>query len=162
VIGRHHIGLAFVAGLACAWACDGGERCGPSTATVARVIDGDTVELTSGERVRYLMIDTPETTGGKNDCFGAEAVAFNRQAVEGREVSLTYDEVCEDDYGRLLAYVSVGDREINALMVERGYACVLQIPPNGADRADEFDDLEYAAKNGMAGLWGACEEVTCD
>lgn len=62
----------------------------------------------------------------------------------------------------MLAYVSVGDREINALMVERGYACVLQIPPNGADRADEFDDLEYAAKNGMAGLWGACEEVTCD
>jgi micrococcal nuclease len=162
VIARPHIGLAFVAGLACAWACDGDERCGPRTATVARVIDGDTVELTSGERVRYLMIDTPETTGGKNDCFGAEAVAFNRQAVEGREVSLAYDEVCEDDFGRLLAYVSVGDREINALMVERGYACVLQIPPNGAGRADEFDDLEYAAKTGMAGLWGACDEVTCD
>jgi micrococcal nuclease len=162
VIARPHIGLAFVAGLACAWACDGDERCGPSTATVARVIDGDTVELTSGERVRYLMIDTPETTGGKNDCFGAEAVAFNRQAVEGREVSLAYDEVCEDDYGRLLAYVTVGGRELNALMVERGYACVLQIAPNGADRADEFDDLEYAAKTGMAGLWGACDEVTCD
>lgn len=157
-----HTGFAFIAGLASAWACDGNERCGPSSATVVRTIDGDTAELASGERVRYLMIDTPETTGGKNDCFGAEAAVFNREAVEGRLVTLEYDEVCEDDYGRLLAYVSVGDREINALMVERGYACVLQIPPNGADRAEEFDDLEYAAKSGMVGLWGACEEVTCD
>jgi micrococcal nuclease len=144
-------------------ACDGDEgRCGPTSAVVARVVDGDTVELDSGERVRYLMIDTPETTGGKNDCYGAEAVAFNRQAVEGQRISLGYDEVCEDDFGRLLAYVSVGDREINTVMVERGYACVLQIPPNGEARKDEFDDLEYAARTGMVGVWGACDEVTCD
>ncbi len=162
MIHRGHISLAFLAGLATAWACDGPERCGPAVATVARVIDGDTVELTTGERVRYLMIDTPETTGGKNDCYGAEAAAFNRQAVEGREIELVYDEVCEDRYGRLLAYVSVEGREINALMVERGYACVLRIPPNGATRADEFDDLEHAAQLTMAGLWGACEEISCD
>lgn len=143
--------------------CDANDgRCGPSSAVVARVIDGDTVELDSGERVRYLMIDTPETTGGKNDCFGAEAVSFNRQAVEGQRISLEYDQVCEDDYGRLLAYVSVGDREINSVMVERGYACVLRIPPNGEARADEFDDLEYAARTSLVGVWGACEEVTCD
>lgn len=159
---RLHIGLAFAAGLVAAWACDADGRCGPRSGTVMRAIDGDTVELTSGERVRYLMVDTPESTNGKDDCFGAEAAEFNRQAVEGREISLVYDEVCEDDYGRLLAYVSVGDREINALLVERGYACVLQIPPNGADRSDEFDDLEYAAKSAMVGVWGACEEVTCD
>ncbi len=168
MIGRLHTGLAFVAGLGVAWACSavaacgGDERCGPSSGTVVRTIDGDTVELASGERVRYLMIDTPETTGGKNDCFGAEASDFNRDAVEGREITLSYDEVCEDDYGRLLAYVSVGGREMNALMVERGYACVLQIPPNGEGRADEFDDLEYTARTNMIGVWGACEEVTCD
>lgn len=154
--------LAFAVGFGAAWACDGGERCGPGSSTVLRAIDGDTVELTTGERVRYLMIDTPESTNGKDDCFGTEASSFNRQAVEGREITLEYDEVCEDDYGRLLAYVSVGGREMNTLMVERGYACVLQIPPNGEARADEFDDLEYSAQQGMVGLWGACEEVTCD
>jgi micrococcal nuclease len=154
--------LALAVGIAAAWACDGGERCGPSSGVVARTIDGDTVELESGERVRYLMIDTPESTNGKDDCFGTEAAQFNRDAVEGREIDLEYDEVCEDDYDRLLAYVSIEGREINALMVERGYACVLQIPPNGEARADEFDDLEYAAKQNMIGLWGACEEVTCD
>jgi micrococcal nuclease len=160
-VSRHTV-LAFVVGVAAAWACDGGERCGPRSGIVLRTVDGDTIELESGERVRYLMIDTPESTNGADDCFGAEAAQFNRDAVEGREVTLEYDEVCEDDYGRLLAYVSVDGREINALMVERGYACVLQIPPNGAARADEFDDLEYAARTSMVGLWGACEEVTCD
>src|SRR5688572_27608272 len=110
--------LAFALGIAAAWACDGGERCGPRSGIVVRTIDGDTMELESGERVRYLMIDTPESTNGADDCFGAEAAQFNRDAVEGREVTLAYDEVCEDDYGRLLAYVAVDGREINALMVE--------------------------------------------
>lgn len=148
-----------VLGLACA---DAGDDCGPRTATVARVIDGDTVELDSGERVRYLMVDTPETTNGKHDCFGAEAAAFNMQTVLGKTITLHYDEVCEDVYGRLLAYVEVGGRELNALLVERGYACVLHIPPNGDDRAQEFAELERAAKDGKVGLWGACAEVTCD
>lgn len=142
--------------------CDPGSRCGPTEGTVARVIDGDTVELESGERVRYLMIDTPEITGGKNDCYGAEARSFNEDLVLGKNVHLRYDVECEDQFGRLLAYVSVGGREVNSLMVERGYACLLSIPPNGQDRFDEFDELEAAAKSGMRGMWGACTEVTCD
>ncbi len=155
---------ALVLGAALGFACAGADegRCGPGSAVVARAIDGDTVELETGERVRYLMIDTPEITNGKHDCYGAEARDFNAGLVEGREISLSYDVECEDDYGRLLAYVEIGDREVNALMVERGFACVLRIPPNGEQRADEFDDLEYEAKTGMVGLWGACEEVTCD
>ncbi|MBC8070443.1 MAG: thermonuclease family protein [Deltaproteobacteria bacterium] len=108
------------------------------------------------------MIDTPEITGAQDDCWGAEARAFNAQLVEGERISLEYDVECEDDYGRLLAYVRLGDRDVNALMVERGLACVLRIPPNGEDRADEFEALEASARAGMVGLWGACAEVTCD
>jgi micrococcal nuclease len=142
---------------------DGGaSRCGPSHAVVARVIDGDTVELDSGERVRYLLIDTPESTQGATDCFGSESAAFNRQLVEGQEIELTYDVDCEDRYDRLLAYITIDGRDLNLLMVERGYACVLSIPPNGEERRNEFEIAEQIAKNGMVGMWGACDEVTCE
>lgn len=159
----HSLG-ALAGGVLLGLACDdaGDDRCGPSSAVVARAIDGDTVELDDGTRVRYLMIDTPEVTGGKSDCWGAEAREFNAQLVEGERISLDYDVECEDAYGRLLAYVRLGDRDVNALMVERGLACVLRIPPNGEDRAAEFEQLEATARAGMVGLWGACAEVTCD
>lgn len=155
--------------LACALAllalgpgCDDDERCGPSRATVVRVIDGDTIELDTGDTIRLLMIDTPETTGGQNDCYGQEAKQYTTSVVLDQEVELAYDVECEDRYGRLLAYVSVGGREINTIMVERGYACVLYIPPNGEDRLDEFESLEYVARTNGVGMWGACAEVTCD
>jgi micrococcal nuclease len=149
---------AAALGLGCG---EGGDRCGPTSAVVARVIDGDTVELDSGERVRYLMVDTPESTTTL-ECFGEESASFNRQAVEGKAVTLRYDAECEDRFGRLLAYVSVADREINTLLVERGYACVLHIPPNGADRLAEFSDLEDLARALGRGLWSACEDIPCN
>ena len=146
-------------------ACDStedGSSCGPTTAVVSRVIDGDTVELEDGTRVRYLMIDTPESTNGSDDCFGVEATELNRMLVEGQEVTLRYDAECTDPYDRLLAYIEVNGREINTLMIERGAACVLHIPPNGEDRVDEFEALEAEARAAMVGVWGACEDVTCD
>jgi micrococcal nuclease len=146
--------------------CSGGGdgRCGPSSGVVTRIVDGDTVELATGEIVRYLMIDTPETTGGNDDCFGQNAKDFNTDLVLDEEVTLEYDVECEDNFGRLLAYVFVGDTEVNPLMVERGYACVLHIPPNGDDRAGEFAVLEAEAMADAVGLWGSCEpeEILCD
>ena len=139
-----------------------GHLCGPTTAKVASVIDGDTIVLTTGEKVRYLMVDTPEITSGKHDCFGEEAHRYNEDLVLGQEVSLTYDQECEDSYGRLLAYVEAPDGEINTLLVDRGFACVLYIPPNGAAREAEFADLELKARQSKAGLWGACADPTCD
>lgn len=145
-------------------ACNTGSECGPSKAVVDRVIDGDTIVLDSGEKVRYLEINAPETTNGHNDCYGQEASQFNSDLVLGKEITLRYDVECTDKYGRLLAYVSVGGREVNSLMVERGYACVLVIPPNGADRADEFVALENGAKAAGAGMWGdgVCPVITCE
>ncbi|MCA9679220.1 MAG: thermonuclease family protein [Kofleriaceae bacterium] len=142
--------------------CGSEPSCGPSTATVTNVVDGDTVDLDSGERVRYLMMDTPESTNGATDCFGQNAKQFNTDLVLGKQVELTYDVECEDRYGRLLAYVSVGGVEVNSLLVERGYACVLHIPPNGADRVVEFETLEAEAKAAGRGMWGSCEVVTCE
>jgi micrococcal nuclease len=136
----------------------GNTSCGPATATVARVIDGDTIVLASGERVRYLMLDAPETTLGHHDCYGSNATEFNTDLVAGKDVELRYDVQCEDEYGRLLAYVTVAGTEVNPLLVERGYACMLHIPPNGDDRVAEFEDLQAIAREHDRGVW-ACNPL---
>lgn len=138
------------------------DRCGPSTAVVDYVIDGDTVVLDSGEHVRYLLVDTPEITDGKNECWGSQATEHNAALVIDQPVTLTYDVECEDQYGRLLAYVAVDDLEINRELLETGNACLLHIPPNGNGRAAEYQALETAAKQSGVGMWGACGTVYCD
>lgn len=149
---------ALLAMLAIGAGCgDPGASCGPEAGVVARVIDGDTIVLESGETIRYLMVDTPETTS-EVECFGADARSFNTDAVGGKAISLRYDVECTDRFDRLLAYVSVDGQEINRLLVERGYGCVLRIAPNGAARADEFEMLEFRARAEGRGLWSACPE----
>jgi len=145
---------------ACVPACSGDPVCGPTRATVAGVVDGDTIDLDTGDRIRYLMVDTQELSS--SDCFSGEARQFNSDLVLGREVTLRYDVVCRDRFGRLLAYVSAGGVEINARLIERGYACVLSIPPNGDDRLDELTDLERRARDDGRGMWSACMEIACD
>ncbi|MBE4746933.1 thermonuclease family protein [Corallococcus sp. ZKHCc1 1396] len=138
-------------------ACGGEEgACGPVTGVVTQVIDGDTVVLQDGERIRYLLADTPETTRGHHDCFGEEAAAFNRSLVEGRTVRLRDAEACTDRFGRRLAYVSVDGHDVNALLVERGYACTLFVPPAGTSRRGEFEALEVEARRARRGMWGRC------
>jgi micrococcal nuclease len=151
--------LACCAG--CAPAADEGGLCGPLSAHVSRAIDGDTVQLASGERVRYLLIDTPETTGAA-ECFGEQAASYNRVLVENRDVSLAYDVVCHDAYERLLAYVEVDAVDVNRSLVELGYACVLYIPPAGESRVQELSALEQQARALGRGLWGACSASVCE
>lgn len=145
-------------------ACDGGgssSPCGATEALVERVIDGDTIELAGGERIRYLMVNAPETTGGKNECYGTNATTFNEDLVLGKPVTLRHDAECEDRFARTLAYVTVSGQEVNRLLIERGYACLLHVPPNGDERAAEFEAYEAAARTGNRGVWGACDPVPC-
>ena len=134
----------------------GGSSCGPSSALVTRVVDGDTVELEGGQKVRYLCVNTPESTTTV-ECYGPEAAAFNRDLVEGKAVTLEYDVECRDKYDRLLAFVTVGGQEVNRVLVERGYAEVMIIAPNCQARQQEFEDLEVVARNAGVGLWSACQ-----
>ena len=137
--------------------------CGPEHGVVARVVDGDTLVLASGEKVRYLLVDTPESVNGADDCFGHEAAQLNRSLADGHEVTLRYDDAaCHDRYGRLLAYVTVDGREINSLLVERGYACVLYLPPAGTSRHVAVERLEAEARAQHRGLWAACEVAPCE
>lgn len=136
--------------------------CGPSTAVVSRAIDGDTLELSDGKRVRMLLVDTPESTNGKTDCFGQQAAQFTSDTVTGKTVELSYDEAgCTDRFGRTLAYVKVNGVDLNRTLVEQGYACTLYVSPSGGARRDEFETYESQAKTSRLGLWGACTVVTC-
>ncbi len=155
--------LGLLLGTATGLACETGDPsdCGPSEGVVERVIDGDTVVLASGERIRYLLVDTPETSGTVG-CYGPEASAFNKSLVEGATVQLTYDDECTDRYDRLLAYVELEGRSVNELLLTRGFACVLHIPPNGAERVAHYRQLEEQAQVGQVGLWAACTESPCD
>ena len=139
----------------------GGEPGGRSLqAQVARVVDGDTIEVRTGdgtEDVRYIGIDTPETVKPEEpvQCFGPQSSAANRRLVEGRSVRLVFDRERRDIYDRLLAYVYVGDRFVNAALVREGFARTLTIPPNVA-HAGLFHRLARAAGRAGRGLWRAC------
>lgn len=142
-----------------------------AVAVVTRVVDGDTVEARIGEEVedvRLIGVDTPETVkpGASVQCFGPRASRFTHRLLEGRPVRLVFGEERRDVYGRLLAYVhlppangfSEGARRsrfVNAILVRRGLARSLTIPPN--DRfAPLLRRLELRAARGGRGLWGAC------
>lgn len=141
---------------------DDGEQ-GPAVAVapVTRVVDGDTVEVRLGgeiEDVRYIGVDTPETVkpGAAVECFGPQASRFNQRLVEGKRVRLVFGAERRDVYGRLLAYVYLGPRFVNAELLRRGLARTLTIAPN--DRfAERFDRLQTAAARAGRGLWSACE-----
>src|SRR5438094_5869025 len=97
------------------------------TGYVTRVVDGDTIYVALGnqiESVRYIGINTPEThhpTKGREP-YGEAATAVNQQLVGGKWVTLVFDTQHRDRYGRLLAYVWVGDRFVNGELVYQGYA----------------------------------------
>ncbi len=121
---------------------------------VVAVIDGGTIELEGGERIRYIGIDTPESTT-EHECYGEEAKQRNREIVEGVRVRLEFDVEQFDKYGRTLAYVYVGDLFINEALVAQGFASTLTIPPN-VKFADRFAQLAAAAREQGKGLWSAC------
>lgn len=129
-------------------------------AYVTRVVDGDTVEVRfdgQEEDVRYIGVDTPETVkpGTPVQCFGPQASRFNHALVERRQVRLVFGVERRDAYGRLLAYVYLGERFVNAELVRRGLARTLTIPPN--DRfAAQLKELELAAARAGRGFWGGC------
>lgn len=152
---------AWVLAVVSVMGCGGGSPCGPTTGEVASVVDGDTITLSTGEKVRYLLSDTPESVGGKNDCYGSTAADYNRTLVQGKQVTLKYDVECKDRFNRLLAYVTVDGVEVNSKLVSEGYACVLYIAPAGGSRREEFETLQSVAKTERKGMWGACQVITC-
>ncbi|MCM8779904.1 MAG: thermonuclease family protein [Candidatus Omnitrophica bacterium] len=139
-----------------------------SNILVKRVVDGDTLLLENGERVRLIGIDTPEMHESnklyrdaqrtKQDAetimeLGRQAYLFTKGLVEGKRVRLEFDVEKYDKYKRLLAYVYLEDGTfVNAEIVKQGYASLLTIPPN-VKYADVFKELYRQARENRRGLW---------
>lgn len=125
---------------------------------VNRVIDGDTIELSSGEKVRYIGIDTPETKDPRKpvQCFGEEAYLKNKELVEGKAVKMEKDISERDKYGRLLRYVFVDSLFINDYLVRQGFARVYTYPPD-VKYQPQFLEAERQARENNRGLWSSCK-----
>jgi micrococcal nuclease len=136
---------------------------GPTeTATVVRIVDGDTIIVRlagTDVRLRYIGMDTPETVkpGTPVQWMGPEASAANARLVEGRTVVLEKDVSETDRYGRLLRYVWLvdGDRwtMVDLELVRLGFAQVETDPPD-VKYADLFVVARRAARAASLGLWG--------
>jgi micrococcal nuclease len=126
------------------------------TARVTKVTDGDTIRLGDLGPVRLIGIDTPEVYGGE-ECFGREASEFAKHVLPlGTRIRYRLGVDERDPYGRLLAYAWLPDgRMLNRVMVERGYAQPLTIPPN-VQFAAVFRAGARAARQAGLGLWQAC------
>jgi len=151
------------------WSMPFGQTYNYADIKVSRVVDGDTLKLESGERVRLIGIDTPEMHESEKlhrdsqrsgqdvtsiQKLGRQAYEFTRKLVEGKRVSLEFDAEKYDKYGRLLAYVYINNNKIfvNAEIVKEGYASLMTIPPN-VKYADLFRKLYKEARENRRGLW---------
>lgn len=123
---------------------------------IERVIDGDTIALADGRRVRYLGLNAPE----KSQCFAREATAENERLLKDKRVRLEKDVTNRDKSGRLLRYVFAADESgrevfVNDYLLRHGFARVLNIPPD-LSYEGQFNGASGDAKFQERGLWGMC------
>jgi micrococcal nuclease len=135
---------------------------------VRRAVDGDTLQLSDGERVRLIGIDTPEVHESEKlyrdsrrsgqdirtiQALGQRSWDFTKDLAEGKPVRLEFDIEKRDKYGRLLAYVYLEDGTfVNAEIVREGYASLMTYPPNVKYEA-LFLKLYREARENKRGLW---------
>ena len=127
-------------------------------ATVDRVVDGDTLKVTLEEReetIRLLLVDTPETKHPSKPVqpFGPEASDFAKDQLEGKKVGIEIDVSERDKYGRLLAYVWIGDQMFNEMLLEEGLARVAYIYQPNVKYVDQFQKIQRQAQEKGKGIW---------
>jgi endonuclease YncB( thermonuclease family) len=125
-------------------------------AVVERVLDGDTIDLVDGRRIRLVQIDSPEKG---SECFGNEATAFARRLLPpGTEVRVEQDPALDqvDSFGRRLAYVWKDDEDVNVTLVREGAAGVWFYDGRRGRHSSELLDAAERARADQKGLWAAC------
>ena len=132
---------------------------------VRNVLDGDTLQLEDGRKVRFLNMDTPETVKRNYPvmCHGPEASTFVKTMLSNKKVTITSDKETVDQYGRTLAFVFLEgtdtnniENSINAQMIKLGYARENSYSPNTTYKK-KFQELESIAKSNKTGFWGKCD-----
>ena len=131
---------------------------------VIRVIDGDTIEIENGQKVRYIGIDTPEIHNPKKpiQCFGQEAYLKNKTLVEGKQIRLEKDVSDKDRYGRLLRFIFIQKEStseaifVNDYLVREGFAFAATFPPD-VKYSQTFRLAQQEAREKNKGLWKQCK-----
>jgi len=124
---------------------------------VARVVDGDTIDLDNGDRIRLVQIDAPER---RSECYGAKAGKVLRQLLPvGTEIQLRGDPNLDrvDRYGRLLRYVYRGKTNVNIVLVKRGAASAYFYRGDKGRFASQLAAAATHARDQGTGAWGACD-----
>lgn len=132
------------------------------TAWVTKVVDGDTIKISTGWMVRLVGIDTPETVDPRRPigCFGKEASNQVKSLLSQKEVILQKDVSETDKYQRLLRYVYLPLENgqllfVNDYLVREGFARAFTYPPD-AKFSEQFKLAEEEARKNKRGLWGRC------
>ena len=152
----------LLASLVAAWAATA-PPAGAEIATVQRVVDGDTLVLQGGARVRLLQIDSPEV--GSGECYSRAARrALLRLVPEGSTVRLDADPALDrrDRYGRLLRYVTRNGVNVNLRLVANGSAAPYFYRGERGRWADALLTAAHRARRARVGLWGACPRTRLD
>ncbi len=131
------------------------------------IIDGDTIRVKyngSSEKVRFLLVDTPETnheTLGEQP-YGPEAKEFVKGLLAGQDtVYLEFDVSYRDKYKRLLAYVYTKEGiSVQEQLLKNGLARVAYIYDPNTKHADWFKSIQKTAQVSAAGIWSVEDYVT--
>jgi len=125
----------------------------PEYSVVTRVIDGDTIEIENGERVRLVCMDAPELG---EDCY-REAKERLEELVLDEKVKLVRDVSDRGKYGRLVRYVyKIDGTFVDELMVREGYAIAYPYSPD-ITLCPQIEKAEEYAKENNLGKWSGCE-----
>lgn len=125
---------------------------------VTNVVDGDTLDVminNKEERIRLLLVDTPETKHPSKPVqpFGPEASQFTKDTLEGKEVTVELDVSERDKYGRLLAYVWIDGKMFNKMLLEKGLARVAYVYAPNTKYVDQFYEIQKKAQKEGVGIW---------
>lgn len=122
---------------------------------VINVVDGDTIKIETGETVRFIGIDSPESVDPRKpiQCYSKEATVKNEDLALGKTVELEKDVSEKDRYGRLLRYIWIGDQLINEILVREGFAYSSTYPPD-VKYQNLFLEAQHLAREEKRGLWG--------
>lgn len=134
---------------------------------LVKTVDGDTIQINykgKKERVRYLLIDTPEIdhkNAQNTEACALEATARNEALLKSGQVTIEFEnEEARDNYDRLLAYIYVDGKSVQETLLEEGYARVAYVYDKNSKHLDQFSIAEKRAKDAKKGVWAIDGYVT--
>lgn len=134
-------------------------RSGLIPVELIKTIDGDTIKIKyegKEQNVRYLLIDTPETSHprlGKQP-FGEKAKERNQELLNSGKLEIEFD-IGEkyDKYNRLLAYIYIDGESVQEKLLEEGLARVAYVYPPNTRHLDAYEKAQERAKKAGIGIW---------